>query len=143
MLSKTAPLMRWHAKECKQDDKLRHPADAHAWKDFVNKYSNFAHDPRNVRLCLSSNGFNPFGNMSTQYSIWPVILMTYNLPPRLWMKLPYIFLSLLIPGPKTPGNDTNVFLEPLVDKLNELWEPGVQTYDAFKNDTFDLHIALI
>ena len=65
MPSKTAPLIRWYAKERKQDDKLRHPADAHAGKDFDNKYSNFACDARNVRLCLSSNGFNPFSNMST------------------------------------------------------------------------------
>jgi len=86
MSSKTTPLMRWHAKERKQDGKLRHPADGHAWKDFDNNYSNFARDARNVRLCLSSDRFNPFGNMSTQYCTWLVILMTYNLPLWLWMK---------------------------------------------------------
>jgi len=67
----------------------------------------------------------------------------YNFPPWLWIKQPYIFLSLLIPGPKAPRNDLDVFLEPLVDELKELWEPGVQTYDASKNETFDLHKALI
>jgi len=69
--------------------------------------------------------------------------MTYKLPRWLWIKQPYIFLSLLIPGPKAPGNEIDVFLEPLVDELKELWKPGVQTYDAFKNETFDLHGALI
>ena len=59
------------------------------------------------------------------------------------MKQPYIFLSLLIPGPKAPENDIDVFLEPLVDKLKELWELGVQTYDASKNGTFNLRGALI
>ena len=83
MSSKTAPLMRWHAEERKQDDELRHPADAHAWKDFDNKYSNFACDLQNVRLCLSSDGFNPFGNMSTQYSIWLFTFVMYNLHPYL------------------------------------------------------------
>ena len=69
--------------------------------------------------------------------------MTYNLPQCLWMKQPYIFLPLLIPALKAPGNDINVFLEPLVDELKELWELGVQTYDTFKNETFNLHKALI
>jgi len=136
-------LMRWHAEGHKEDGRLRHPADAYAWKHFDNRYTKFASDPRNVKLCLSSDGFNPYGNMSTQYSIWPVILMTYNLPPWLCMKQPYMFLSLLIPGPKSPGNDIDVFLEPLIDELIELWEPGVETYDASKDETFDLQAALM
>ena len=70
------------------------------------------------------------------------MLMTYNLPQWLWMKQPYIFLPLLIPGPKAPRNDIDVFLKPLVDELKELCELGVQTYDAFKNETFNLHRAL-
>jgi len=59
---------------------LGYPFDVHAWKDFDKKYSNVAHDPQNLRLCLSSNGFNPFGDMNIQYNIWPVIVMTYNFP---------------------------------------------------------------
>ncbi|GKC12051.1 hypothetical protein Tco_1008833, partial [Tanacetum coccineum] len=37
--------------------------------------------PRNVRLGLAADGFNPFVNLSQSYSMWPVILRTYNLPP--------------------------------------------------------------
>ena len=36
------------------------------------------------------------------------------------------------------GNDINVFLGPLMDEQIELWEPGVETYDASKDETFDL-----
>jgi len=36
------------------------------------------------------------------------------------MKQPCVFLSLFLPGPKAPGNDIDVFLEPLVDELKEL-----------------------
>jgi len=69
--------------------------------------------------------------------------MTYNLPPWLCMKQPYLFLSSLIPGPKSLGNDIDVFLEPLIDELIELWEPSVETYDASKDETFDLQAALV
>ncbi|XP_021722865.1 uncharacterized protein LOC110690354 [Chenopodium quinoa] len=142
MSSKTSHLMRWHA-EREKDGKMRHPADSCAWKEFDVRYYDFSKDPRNVRLRLSSDGFNPFGMMSTQYSIWPVVLMTYNLPPCLCMKQPYFILSLLIPGPKGPGNDIDVFLEPLIDELEILWKVGVETYDASRCETFTLHAALI
>nr|GFA65721.1 hypothetical protein [Tanacetum cinerariifolium] len=53
---------------------------------------------------LAADGFNPFGNLSQAYSMWPVILTTYNLPPWLCMKESSFMLTLLIPGPKSPGN---------------------------------------
>ncbi|XP_042950301.1 uncharacterized protein LOC122282416 [Carya illinoinensis] len=113
------------------------------WKDFNKKYEAFAQDPRNVRLALASDGFNPFNNMSKPYNIWPVLLVPYNLPPWSCMKDPYLMMSLLIPGPKAPGNDIDVFLRPLIDELRELWEDGIQTYDAYKGEMFLLRAALL
>ena len=74
-----------------------------------------------MQLGLASDGFNPFGNMSTSYSMWPVVLMPYNLPPLRCMKHPYMILSLLIPEHKATGNKIDVYLRPLVDDLKELW----------------------
>ncbi|GKC15167.1 S-adenosyl-L-methionine-dependent methyltransferases superfamily protein [Tanacetum coccineum] len=37
-----------------------------AWKDFDTKYPDFATEPRNVRLGLAADGFNPFGNLSVE-----------------------------------------------------------------------------
>jgi len=68
--------------------------------------------------------------------------MTYNLPPSLCMKQAYLFLTLLIPSPKVPGNDIDVYLEPLVDELIKLWEPDVETYAISNDETFFLHGAL-
>ena len=65
---------------------MRHPADSKAWKHFDELNGNFALDPRHVRLGLVSNAFNPFVNMCTPYSIWPVMLVPYNLPRWLCMK---------------------------------------------------------
>ena len=36
----------------------------------------------------------------------------------------YIMVPLMIKGPKQPGNDIDVYLEPLVDDLLKLWEDG-------------------
>ena len=73
--------MRWHEVDKNEDGKLRHPRDADAWKTFDKDFPSFTADPRNVRLALATDGFNPFRNLSTSYSIWPVVLVPYNLPP--------------------------------------------------------------
>ncbi|RVW97993.1 hypothetical protein CK203_028978 [Vitis vinifera] len=101
-----------------------------AWKNFDNVHPSLALEPRNVRLGLASDGFNPFGNMSISYSMWPVVLIPYNLPPWMCMKQTFFMLSLLIPGPTAPGNDIDIYLQPLIDELNDLWDVGVETYDA-------------
>ena len=74
--------MRWHKeKRPKIDGVLRHLADAEVWKHFDRQYPTFAAEPRNVHLGLATDGFNPFDNMSNSYSMWPVILVPYNMPP--------------------------------------------------------------
>lgn len=124
----TSVKMRWH-KERRLDQKgtMRHPADSLAWKEFDKMYPEFAEEPRNVRLGLATDGFNPFGNMSLSYSMWPVMVVPYNLPPWMCMKKPYTMMTLLIPRPTAPGKDLDVFLRPLIDELKELWDDGVRT----------------
>ncbi|MFS8034398.1 hypothetical protein Hanom_Chr17g01580711 [Helianthus anomalus] len=140
----TAKDMRWH-KEVRKDEQgvLRHPADGRAWKHFDDMYPKFADDSRSVRLGLSSDGFNPFSNMTTTHSMWPVILMPYNMPPWCTMHKSNYLLSLLIPGPKSPGKDFDVFLRPLVDELKVLWRDGVEAYDAYSKAPFTLYAAVI
>ena len=36
------------------------------------------------------------------------------------MKQTLFMLSLLIPSPIAPGNDIDIYLQPLIDELNEL-----------------------
>ncbi|XP_040994337.1 uncharacterized protein LOC121240879 [Juglans microcarpa x Juglans regia] len=136
--------MRWHKEHSlNEGGTMRHPADAQVWTTFDSDHSWFATDARNIRLGLASDGFNPFNNLAKRYSIWPVILVSYNLPPWFCMKEQFFIMSLIIPGPKSPGNDIDIYLQPLVDELNEIWENGVHTYDAYKNETFRLHAALL
>lgn len=143
MSSKIASDMTWHEEDRINDGLLRHPADSQAWKKLDELYPSFALEPRNVRLGLASDGFNPFGNMSIAHSTWPVVLVPYNLPPWMSMKKSFFMLSLLIPGPKAPGNDIDVFLKPLIDELKDLWEVGIETYDASRKQNFRLHAAVL
>ncbi|XP_018632714.1 uncharacterized protein [Nicotiana tomentosiformis] len=69
MCSKIEEHMRWHAEDGNKDGTIRHPTDGEAWKRFNTTFLVFASDPRNVRLGLASDGFNPFGTMNTNYSI--------------------------------------------------------------------------
>ncbi|GJX85274.1 hypothetical protein Tco_0336048 [Tanacetum coccineum] len=79
--SHTLKEMTWHATgKCTEPGRMKHPVDGRAWKDFDTKYPDFTTEPRNVRLGLVVDGFNPFGNLGQSYSMWPVILTTYNLP---------------------------------------------------------------
>ncbi|XP_075076271.1 uncharacterized protein LOC142162942 [Nicotiana tabacum] len=98
MCRKTAEHMRWNASGSNNNGLIRHPMDGEAWRTFDLTHSEFASDSRNVRLGLASDGFNPFGTMSTTYSIWPVFLIPYNLPPWMCMKHTSFILSMIIPG---------------------------------------------
>ncbi|WVY89454.1 hypothetical protein V8G54_034968 [Vigna mungo] len=141
---------RWNPKKKKKQpakitrmDLMRHPRDGEAWKTFDLMHPEFSSDPRNVRLGLASDGFNPFGTMSSTYSIWPVFLIPYNLPPWICMKHTSLILSMIIPGKQMPGNNINVYLQPLVDELRELWNDGVDTFDSSLNETFRMRAALM
>ncbi|XP_042446446.1 uncharacterized protein LOC122031397 [Zingiber officinale] len=134
---------QWHFKKHVSDGNLRHPADSRAWKEFDDRHYEFASDPRNVRLGLATDGFNPFKNQSTSHSTWPIVLMPYNLPPWECMKPYSIILSTLIPGPKAPENDIDIYLRPLLTELKDLWENGIATFDACDKKMFQLRAALL
>ena len=102
------------------DNELSHTMDGEAWKEFDRIHIDFAADPRNIKRGIATDGFNPFGNMSTSYSMWPVFVVRYNLPPWACMDQSNFMMSLLIPGPESPGKDFDVFMEPLVEELLQL-----------------------
>ena len=128
----SAPHMRWHYENRRDAGFLCHPSDGDAWKHFDQTYPNFAAEPRNVILGLCTDGFTPFSQSTAPYSCWPVIVTPYNLPPELCMTTPYMFLTLIIPGPHNPKSKIDVYLQPLINELKLLWEEGVLTYDVSK-----------
>ncbi|CAL8991862.1 unnamed protein product [Prunus brigantina] len=52
------------------DDVMRHPADGEAWKEFDRTFPDFAADPRNVRLGLATDGFNPYGDPGRSIDVY-------------------------------------------------------------------------
>ena len=113
----TAKHMRWHNERQREEGILCHPSDGEAWKHFDKVYPDFAKESRNVRLGLCTDGFAPFTSFEKPYSTWPVIVTPYNLPPWMCMKNSYMFLTVIVPGPKNPKNGIDVYLQPLVNEL--------------------------
>ncbi|XP_074287969.1 uncharacterized protein LOC141613133 [Silene latifolia] len=104
--------LTWHHDGRIKDGKLRHPADSPQWRFIDGKFPEFGKESRNLRLALSTDGMNPFRSLSTTYSTWP------------------------------PGNDIDVYLAPLINDLKILWETGVEVYDAYRNELFNLRAML-
>jgi hypothetical protein len=48
--------------------------------------------------------------------------MPYNLPPNKCLKEGFIFLVLVILGPKEPKKQMDIFLRPLMEELKEQWQ---------------------
>ncbi|XP_045830720.1 uncharacterized protein LOC123922020 [Trifolium pratense] len=132
----------WHADERILDGMLRHPADSPQWAKIDDDYPDFGQEPRNLRLALSTDGMNPHGIQSCSHSTWPVILVIYNLPPSLCMKRKFLMLTMLISGPRQPGNDIDVYLAPLIEDLKFMWETGVEVYDECRKELFNLRAML-
>jgi len=134
---------QWHKLKRKYNEKeMTHPADGKAWGDFDNRWPDFVQDARNLRLGLATDGFNPFSNMSSSYSMWPVFVIPYNLPPWACMDESNFIMALLIPGPHSLGKAFDVFLQPLIEELHELWS-GVDTFDAMTGKEFKLRAAVL
>ncbi|GJS64510.1 hypothetical protein Tco_0679074 [Tanacetum coccineum] len=110
-----------HFCPCTEPGKMQHPIDGKAWKNFDTKYPNFAKEPRNIRLGLAAAGFNQFATLVCLQYCGSGDIETSILPPWLCMKESSFMLTLLIPGPKSPGKDIDVYLRPLIDDLNVEW----------------------
>ncbi|WZY78038.1 hypothetical protein YC2023_024422 [Brassica napus] len=63
--------------------------------------------------------------------------------PTICMKEENIMLTFLIPGPTAPSNNIDVYLSPLIDDLNDLWNEGIVVYDLFQKENITLKIMLL
>ena len=53
-----------------------------------------------------------------------------------------MMLSMMISGPKQPGNDIDVYLSPPIEDLKLMWDQGVEVFDGFSNETSKMHAML-
>ena len=123
-------LLKWHANNRSEDGQMRSVVDSPQWAAVGVIDPEFKIEDRNLYLGLVADGVNSYGNQSTKYSMWPVLLVIYNLPPWLVTKFFFVSLAILIPGEKAPNGEAfDVFIAPLVRDLVRLWT-GIQTVDA-------------
>jgi hypothetical protein len=88
---------------------MSHPTNAEAWQALDHFDPEFTRDPRSVSLDLSTDDFQPYSSDSTAYSCQLVFMMPYNLPPNKCLKEGFIFLTLVMPSPKEPKKQMNIF----------------------------------
>jgi hypothetical protein len=74
-------------------------------------------ESRNIRLSLSIDEMNPFGENRTVHGTWQVILVMYNILTWLCHKRKYLMLTILIQGLKQADIDIDVFLELLMKDI--------------------------
>ena len=106
-------------------------------------YSQFASDIRNIHIALSTDGCSAFRASTAPCSLWPIVLIPYNLPPSMCMQKEFNILTMLISGPKSPGKCLNVFMRPLIDELKVLWETGFRTWDRYGEEYFMMKVAVM
>jgi hypothetical protein len=94
-------------------------------------------DPRDVALGISLDGVTYFGRR--QHSVWPVILVNYNLPPKVRTRRDRILCYGVIPG---TVKSLDSYLVPLCDELKEL-ATGALTLDPWEEELFWLHVYLM
>ncbi|CAL9011577.1 unnamed protein product [Prunus brigantina] len=70
----TTKSLTWHAARKSIDGQMSHRADSPSWKLLDDKWPEFGNEPRNLRLALSSDGFNPHSSLSSRYSCWPPLI---------------------------------------------------------------------
>ena len=77
---------------------LRMSADGSLYKNIEERWPIFKEEPRNVRLSLATDGVNPFRELRSTYSVWPVFVINNNLPPWMSIKRKHTILAMIVLG---------------------------------------------
>jgi hypothetical protein len=90
--------MDYHAQNRSEDGVLHMPADGSAFRNIKEIWPIFKEKPHNVRLLLAADGVNPFGDLSSIYSMWPIFVIKKNLPPWMSIKMEHTTLKMIVPS---------------------------------------------
>jgi hypothetical protein len=74
------------------------------------------------------DGVNPYSLKNTNYYVCYVGVINNNIPPWLSVKNEHLMLALIVPNRRQVKN-MDVYIQPLVDELKELWE-RIHVYDV-------------
>ena len=90
--------MDYHARNISQDDAIQMPAGRTAFRDIEEKWCHFKEEPHNLRISLAAYGANPFAQMKSIYTVWPIFFINNKIPQWFSIKREHIMLSMIIPG---------------------------------------------
>ena len=82
--------MDYRAKNRSEDGVLQMLANGSTLNNIKEKWPNFKDESCNVRLSLETDGFNPFGELHSTYSVWHVFVIKIKMK----VYLPCSFFSL-------------------------------------------------
>ena len=121
------------------DDVIRDIFDCEIYQELLRKQvvvdghtqgHTYFSDPRDIALGISLDGITYFSRR--QHSVWPVILINYNLPPKVRTRREHILCYGVIPG---TVKNLDSYLVPLCGELGELAK-GVSTLDPWAEELF-------
>jgi hypothetical protein len=90
--------MDYHACNISGDDVLRMFFDGFAFREIEEKWVYFKDEPRNVMISLAADDVNPFRELRSIYSMWPIFVINNNIPPWMSIKREHIMLTMIVPG---------------------------------------------
>ena len=89
--------MDYHSRHISVDDVMQTPGDGSTFRYNEEIWPICKEEPRNVILSLAVDGVNPFGDIITNYSVWPVFVINNNLHPSMTVKREHIMFALIVP----------------------------------------------
>jgi hypothetical protein len=78
-------------------------------------------------LGLAIDGVCPFSFLKSNYSVCPVGLIVYNIPPWMSVRKENLMLTLIVIG-KHQVKNMDVYIAPFIDEMQLLWK-GIRMYD--------------
>ncbi|CAH1232605.1 Hypp476 [Branchiostoma lanceolatum] len=120
--------------ECKNHNREAHVIkdvyDGQAYRELTSP-GGFLHQTGNITFCLNTDGVSIYKN-SSQGSLWPIYLAVNELPANLRFTKKYLILCGFWLSPSKPN--IAVFLKPLMEQLNKIYNEGFQVEDAEGNE---------
>jgi hypothetical protein len=94
-------LMIWHANNWSRNGLVHHVMNSKQWELIDLKWPSFGNEPKNVWLGLFTDGLNMFEEIRSTWSLWPMVLVNYNISLWLTIKRHFMVLYLIVPRPTT------------------------------------------
>jgi hypothetical protein len=83
--------------------------------------SKFKDEPRSIRFGLAIDEVCPFSFLNSNYSVWPIGLIVYNIPPWMSVRKDHLMLILIVRG-KHQVKNMDVYIARFIDEMQLLWK---------------------